>query len=176
MSRLFVAMVPPRAAVAALERDVAAVQSEPWRWVPPERWHVTLEFVGEADADEVARRWARRAGDAVPMRLHLAGAGAFPVARRGRVLWAGLAGDIVAWQHLADDDQQPHLTVARSKQPVDMTTTVIALANHEGPSWTATEAVLFDSQPGRAADGGPLYTVVERFPLSRGRRTACRRP
>ncbi len=103
------------------------------------------------------------------MRLHLAGAGAFPQVRHGRVLWAGLAGDVGAWQRLAGgDDQQPHLTIARSKRPVDMTAAVIALATHNGPSWTATEAVLFDSQPGRADEGGRLYTVVERFPLGAG--------
>jgi hypothetical protein len=52
--------------------------------------------------------------------------------------------------------------------PVVAVSAVIALSTHDGPSWTATEAVLFDSQPGRAADGGPLYTVVERFPLGAG--------
>ncbi len=168
MSRLFVAMVPPRPAVAALERAVAAVRDEPWRWVPPERWHLTLEFIGDTDADEVARRWARRARDAAPLRLHLAGAGAFPLVRRGQVLWVGLAGDIDKWQRLAGDDQPPHLTIARSKRPVDMTAAVMALAAHRGPAWTATEVVLFDSQPGRAADGGSRYRVVERFPLGIG--------
>ncbi|MGZ4723552.1 MAG: RNA 2',3'-cyclic phosphodiesterase [Ilumatobacteraceae bacterium] len=168
MSRLFVAMVLPLPAIAALERDVAAVRTKAWRWVPPERWHVTLEFVGEADAEEVTRRWASRVRHTAPMRLRIAGAGAFPVARRGRVLWAGLAGDIGAWQRLAGDDQQPHLTIARSNRPVDMTGAVTALATHHGPSWTATEAVLFDSQPSRAAEGGSTYTVAARFPLGAG--------
>ena len=129
---------------------------------------MTLEFLGDADAEEVARRWTRRARDAAPMRLQLAGAGAFPLVRRGRVLWVGLAGDTVAWQRLAGDDQQPHLTIARSRTPSDMTAAVMALAAHSGPEWTATEAVLFDSQPGRAVDGGPLYTVVERFRFGSG--------
>ena len=165
MSRLFVAMVAPPPAVAALERAVAALGDESLRWVPSERWHLTLEYLGDADAEETARRWARRARDAAPMRLHLAGAGAFPHMRHGRVLWIGLAGDIEAWQHLAGDEQQPHLTIARSRRPADMTAAVVALAAFDGPAWTATEAVLFDSRPGQSGDGGPLYTVVERLPL-----------
>jgi 2'-5' RNA ligase len=164
--RLFVATVVPPPAAAALERAIAAVRDRPWRWVPPERWHLTLEYLGDADAEDVASRWARRTRVATPMRLHLAGAGAFPHVRRGKVLWMGLAGDVVAWQRLAGDDQQPHLTIARSPRPADMTAAVLALAAHDGPEWMATEVVLFDSLPGRAIDGGPLYTIVERFPLA----------
>lgn len=48
MARLFVAAHPPPEVVeriAALPRPASAGV----RWVPPERWHVTLRFLGEAD-------------------------------------------------------------------------------------------------------------------------------
>ena len=61
------------------------------RWVPPERWHLTLAFYGEVPDDEVDRvvaRTGRRLDGAVELRLALAGAGHFGgrarLARRDR--------------------------------------------------------------------------------------------
>lgn len=51
MTRLFVAVWPPREVLAALRvlrRDEPGV-----RWVAPERWHITLKFFGDADRGEV---------------------------------------------------------------------------------------------------------------------------
>jgi len=154
MARLFVALEIPPAAAAALEQTVAALRDQPLRWVTPQRWHLTIEFLGDADVDQTASIWRQRAHEAAPMRLHLAGAGAFPNVHHGTVLWIGTAGDSDAWRRIAGDDQQPHLTIARSRRPANMTAAVNALAAYEGPEWTATEVVLFDSQPGKADDGG----------------------
>lgn len=47
---------------------------------------------------------------------------------------------------------------------------VRALAVYEGPRWEVDELLLVSSQPGAGRGGGPLYEVVERFPLGgRGR-------
>jgi len=165
MSRLFVALTVPADAADAVEQLLAPIRDRVVRWVPKERWHLTVEFIGDADPADIVRRWTRRARDSAPLRLRLAGAGSFPQVRRGRVLWVGVECDIDEWQRLAGDDQQAHLTVARSRQPTDMTDSVQALARHSGPPWTATEVVLFDSKAGQATDGGPLYTVVDRFPF-----------
>lgn len=55
MPRLFVAVYPPVEVadrLAALPRpDEAGV-----RWVPREQWHVTVRFLGDADANEAAAR------------------------------------------------------------------------------------------------------------------------
>ena len=127
---------------------------------------MTVEFIGAADPEETARQWSHRVESIAPMRVRLAGAGAFPKMRRGKVLWIGLECNPDHWHRLAADDQQPHMTVARSRRPTDMTDVVATLADHSGPEWIANEVVLFDSQSGGADDGGPLYSAIDRFRLS----------
>ncbi|GAA3442509.1 RNA 2',3'-cyclic phosphodiesterase [Planomonospora venezuelensis] len=93
--RLFAALLPPQRA-----RDELARALEPhraaWprlRWADPGNWHLTLAFLGEVAEEvlpELEVRLARAASRHAPMTLAFTGAGAFPSARRARVLWAGL--------------------------------------------------------------------------------------
>ena len=52
MTRLFVAVWPPREVLAALRR-IPRPDEPGVRWVAPERWHMTLKFLGDADRGEV---------------------------------------------------------------------------------------------------------------------------
>jgi 2'-5' RNA ligase len=139
------------------------------RWVPPARWHVTVEFLGECGPHEVERqlnRWAVRAGRCEPLRLSLAGAGTFPQAWRARVFWAGLDVDAAAWRRLAHHAQQPHLTLARTKkEAADVTGMVDELSSYAGPEWVAEDVGLVESHLRGGSDRGPRYEVIERFPL-----------
>jgi 2'-5' RNA ligase len=154
---------PPAVAVAHL--DAAIVRDAPMRWVPPDRWHITLEFVGDGDPAATIERWTERTSGRPPLDLRLDGAGAFPRAAHGRFLWIGIAGDADPLRALAADDQQLHLTVARNRVPLDLRAAVAANAAYRGPSWTVGELVLFDSRLGTATDGGPAYDEVAHFPL-----------
>jgi len=81
------------------------------------------------------------------------------------VLWIGLGSgreDVVA---LAHHDQQPHLTVARTRGPADVTGLVDALASYDGPVWTVTELAVMTSYLRTRTERGPRYEVVETFPL-----------
>jgi 2'-5' RNA ligase len=162
--RLFVALVPDAAVTAAVDALLpAALAGTGWRAVDPERRHVTLRFL--ADADPVATAGALRrdlAGLPAPT-LHTAGAGVF-----GTALWLGVGGLGVGvgvaegWARLlraagADPDSHvAHLTVARGRDG----TVPETLAGHRGPSWTPGEVLL-------VASGTP-YRVVEEFPLVGG--------
>ncbi len=53
MARLFVAVWPPDPVVEVL-RALPRKDQRGVRFLPPERWHVTLRFLGEAKADDVA--------------------------------------------------------------------------------------------------------------------------
>lgn len=49
MTRLFVAVDPPDEVRHRLAHAVPRPDEPGVRWVPPDRWHVTLRFLGEAD-------------------------------------------------------------------------------------------------------------------------------
>ena len=52
----------------------------------------------------------------------IAGAGSFPAkAWMARVLWIGLDGDVVGWTALAAYGQDPHLTLARTRERTNVT-------------------------------------------------------
>ncbi|MEO5832895.1 MAG: RNA 2',3'-cyclic phosphodiesterase [Nakamurella sp.] len=162
--RLFAALVPPPDAVGHLEEFLDGLRTArpDLRWVPPVRYHLTLQFLGECGPYEVDRqrdRWERRARRSPPIRLELAGAGAFPHPTMARAVWVGLAGDVDAFAALAVDGQAPHLTVARTREPQNLAPLIGEIAQYRGPSWTAAELVLFESRVGAAA--GPRYRPVE---------------
>ena len=65
----------------------------PVRWVPRENVHLTLKFLGEVQEGRIDELKAalRMALDGVPgFEMRVNGFGAFPSARRPRVLWAGV--------------------------------------------------------------------------------------
>jgi 2'-5' RNA ligase len=147
--KYFTALYPPRHVVDELKAVLKSVQGI--EWTKPEKWHITLCFHGET-ADE--GRFQALEGHEVPeLRLH--NFGDF----RGRILWAGVEGDLnqLARAAGADDNWQAHLTVAYGYRGQPMP------AFRSSP-WQPTEAVLVSS-----ADG--VYTPVARV----GLRTSARR-
>jgi len=139
------------------------------RWVPSSRWHVTLEFLGDCgphERDRQLQRWERRARRATPLQLGLANAGAFPTAANARVLWVGLTGEVDAWRRLSAYGQEPHLTLARSRERADLTTVVDELSGYQGPTWTATELAVVESHLRTRGERGPRYEPLDFFALS----------
>ncbi|HKN96915.1 MAG TPA: RNA 2',3'-cyclic phosphodiesterase, partial [Pseudonocardiaceae bacterium] len=77
--RLFSALVPPAAAVDHLVgwlADRTADLPPEVRWIPAQRWHVTLGFFGDDDDPVRRTRWLRRRTEGRPApALRLAGGG-----------------------------------------------------------------------------------------------------
>jgi RNA 2',3'-cyclic 3'-phosphodiesterase len=169
MARIFAALLLPDEVVASLEEALDGVRTAHphLRWVHPARWHVTLEFLGECGPHEVdrqLRRWARRAARCPELHLRVEGAGTFPAkAWMARVLWMGLAGDVDAWSKLAGYQQEPHLTIARTRERSDLTNLVAELSRYTGPQWVADEVALVESR--LRPSSGPRYQPLERFAL-----------
>ena len=184
--RLFVAVVPPRAVLDELEATMAPLRPG-WpalRWTGMPAWHVTLAFLGEVGDHTVAAlgpRLERAAARHPSLSLSLAGGGAFPGPKRARVLWTGLHGDLRALEALArsvaagarragapppDEGRRfrPHVTLARCREPANVTGLVGELAGYTGAPWTATGIDLISSNPG-GAGAAPRYDTVARCPL-----------
>jgi 2'-5' RNA ligase len=136
--RCFVAVPLPQELRADLTNFVDAwrgdSQGPDLRWTDPAGWHVTLAFLGWIEAglsQEILERLVRPARDRQRVEMAAGGLGAFPSARRARVLWYGLTDAGGAAASLAEgigralaptvprvDDGspfRPHLTLARAR-------------------------------------------------------------
>jgi 2'-5' RNA ligase len=176
--RLFVAAEVPGPVREALAAAVAPLRERfpKARWVPIQNQHVTLKFLGStwprlvewvtATVDEVA-------GAHAPFETRVEGLGAFPNARRARVLWAGLE-DTGAFVRLAAGLDEalargfapeqrpftPHLTLARFDPQVELGE---LSSGAVGDRFEVDRIVLYRSHLRRPA---PVYEPVGVVPLA----------
>ena len=68
MARLFIAVLPPDEVVELL-RELPRKDQRGVRFLPPENWHATLRFLGDADVDDVAEAMSRAELPAAEARL-----------------------------------------------------------------------------------------------------------
>jgi RNA 2',3'-cyclic 3'-phosphodiesterase len=105
--RAFVTVFPPpevrKKALVAARRLLSANRV---RWARPENVHLTLKFLGdvrEESLDSLSAALGEVCGGHAPFDAALAGLGAFPSARRARVLWAGIGAGSDRLRSLAVD-------------------------------------------------------------------------
>lgn len=182
--RLFVAVpLGAEARDALAERLAPARRAAPpgLRWIAPENWHFTLQFLGHTEEAAVAPLQAalRAAASArAPFAIALEAAGAFPNQHHARVVWVGVAAGAVELSALADGVTrataalgfaaearafQPHLTVARLKRPASVERTLAAMTFSEVRQ-AVRNIVLYRSH---LAQSGARYEALARFPLGR---------
>ena len=179
--RLFVAVDVPE-----LQRDWLREQTASWheairgaRWTEPRNQHLTLKFLGWVPSDEldaVTAACEKVAGSHRGATLRLSTPGAFPNARRARVLWVGVddpAGLLAALAADLDKALAPlgfepesrpfkaHLTLARFKDP----------ARVEIPELDASALGGFEVESvglwrSRLARTGAEYELLRSWPLN----------
>lgn len=184
---MFVALVPPEPAIADLDafleprRDVGDL-----RWTDPQQVHVTLAFLAEVEErrlDDLVERLERAAARRTAFTTAITGGGAFPNAARARVVWAGLDLDetgrttldrlatgcraAASRAGIAVDGQRfrPHLTVARTRVPGEVSSWVRLLDGYAGPRWSADRISLVASYLGEGPRGRPRYEPVVELEL-----------
>lgn len=176
-------MTPPPSALEELGRALAPLRAAAGapRWTAPERWHLTLLFLGTVPADRVPPLVDALAGAVAgtpPMTLRLAGGGRFGSRRRPSVAWAGLEGDLRSLTELAgrlaaaarslrlpveDRPFRAHLTLGRWR-PGDVADGDLMqrLAEYRGPEWPVREVELLESHLGPK----PRYDAVATWPVA----------
>jgi 2'-5' RNA ligase len=109
--RLFVGVPIALDSVRAISRAVAGMQQAAQtaglrvRWVSPANYHVTLKFLGWTRAEAlpaIADALGRALTGAAGFSFEACGAGAFPRASQGRVLWIGVDDPQSGLARLAD--------------------------------------------------------------------------
>jgi 2'-5' RNA ligase len=185
--RLFAAVLPPD----EVRRELGAVVDEMrglpgadgMRWTGRPGWHFTLAFYGEVDeglVPELSARLERAAHRTEPISLAVRGGGQFG---RGKALWAGAEGDLATLRLLAERAEaaarraglpmgehrryKPHLTLARSRDAVEVRAYLEALDAFVSRTWTVRELALVRSNlPTSGVPGEqPRYEAVARWPL-----------
>jgi 2'-5' RNA ligase len=175
--RIFVAVFPPpeiRRALVGAARELPVVGEV--RWARPENVHLTLKFLGDVPEDDLDR--VAEALEPVRLRhesfeAELSGFGAFPSARRARILWAGIGEGSEPLRDLARDVEasleplgferedrayMPHLTLGRARgRPV-------SLEAFEAPplGFSVRNVDLVESVLG----GGSTYSTLATYLLS----------
>jgi len=149
-------------------------------WVPADRLHLTIRFIGEVDdAKASAVCEALTAPIAVaPFDLTLVGVGAFPKGGSPRVLWVGITDgreELLAIERdvtrrlallgIPEEERaySPHLTLARVREPAGLRTVPLleGLANRRVGTARIDAITLFQS---KLSPKGPTYTPLLRIP------------
>ncbi|HEX2068901.1 MAG TPA: RNA 2',3'-cyclic phosphodiesterase [Actinomycetota bacterium] len=151
------------------------------RWTSTEGWHVTLKFLGSTWprlVESVRNAVRSAAAGQSSFESALSEIGAFPSAKRARVLWAGLAnpqgrfGTLVATlddllrEHFVPEKRvfTPHLTVARLNPMANLLDAAPDLFETSVASrpFAVDCLVLYRSH---LSPRGARYEAVDRFPL-----------
>lgn len=176
--RLFVGIFLPAGVVAHLNQALTAVRTGAGlrRWLPADRWHVTLAFLGAVQpqrVDRIRTIMAPICAAEPALRLRLTGAGSFDTGRGAGVLWIGVQGEglgelaaRIRGAVLTDTDARPfqaHLTIARWRSPERPDESALTrLRAYDGPEWVAARVDLVRSHLGPQ----PRYERLESWPIA----------
>jgi 2'-5' RNA ligase len=186
--RLFVAVeIEPRVIESIssvsdeLRRRSARAPRARITWVPSDRLHVTVRFIGQVELGRTDAITAALAPDlpVAPLMLTVAGIGAFPPHGPPRVLWAGVGADAGALEAVEaevssrlhrcgvppeDRPYRPHVTLARVREAGGLraATWLEGLSDRRFGVSRVNAITLFESRPSRQ---GHVYVALQRTRL-----------
>jgi 2'-5' RNA ligase len=182
--RAFLAIEPPEdilQKISGLQEKLRREISDRISWTKPEGQHLTLKFFGDIstkDVKNICPAIQKRIVSESNLNLKVETLGVFPDARRPRVIWCGVYGDVKrlsVLQKKIDSDLaaigfpaedrpfRAHLTLGRIKDSRDLTGMNEALKKYD--SFTAgeficKELILFQS---KLSAQGAVYTKLAEF-------------
>ena len=191
--RAFVALdVSPsvRPCIEALENELKPLLPSA-RFVAASNLHFTLRFLGESDpgrVDALAEALGEALSRIPAFTLDVKGCGAFPSARRPRILWLSVANPpdslfeaqreierIVREAGFSPEERpfEPHLTIARFRGAAGSLESILASVRDRELGRTAVdEVVVYES---RLSPRGSTYVPLHRLPLARAGGTGQKR-
>lgn len=132
------------------------------RWSPEENWHVTLQFLGNAEEaliPKIADALDSVAENFESFKVRASGVGGFPEERRARVIYAGVSRtqDLLnlqssveqATQSLGfvpeDREYSPHITLGRLRSAGSISDLISPFVRKKFEDFQLTELILFES-------------------------------
>lgn len=182
--RLFFAVWPPQEVRDRLWHSLSGLRDATpgVRWVPRDRYHITLRFLGDVREQMLPRlvRAAAVLAGEPPFRARVHGGGTFPRSGAPRVYWVGCRADpLVRMRTLLDRalvregieveerNFTPHLTVGRAVRrsgvPRSRRTTAPMRGARVSTDWFRVDAVHIVRS--RLFPDGPRYANVHRVAL-----------
>jgi 2'-5' RNA ligase len=153
-------------------------------WVPPDRLHLTLLFIGHVDASTATDIQSRLSQpyDLEPFTIEFRGLGLFPPAGQPRVIWVGIERGSADVQRLHVEtlrrldgvpfrrEPRPfsaHLTLGRFREPgpARVRRELLAVRPPKIGRCTIEAVTLYQS---RLSPKGPTYVPLKRVPLMAG--------
>jgi len=189
--RLFVALELPeeiRSHLRALQEDLKRrTPGRAVRWVDPAGIHLTLHFLGDVERGRVEAldgALGAAARGRAPFELATGGLSCFPNARRPRVVWVGLGGQLapLGALHAAVERElgalgfepedrafHPHLTLGRVRQEAarpaveELARVLQGAAAEPSPPFRVADVILFRSE---LRPSGAVYSALHHAPLA----------
>jgi 2'-5' RNA ligase len=185
--RLFLAIAVSPEIRGSLERAVNRLRESraAVRWLKPDAVHQTVKYLGdtpEDDLDGLIRSMRSVCADVVPFPITVTGLGAYPDARRPRIVWAAVREPSGTLQQLWKDTEEaahtlgwqrekrgftPHITLGRVKGSMNIPRLREIIRSMENEHWGEQEVrnlVLYRSH---LKPGGAEYEIVHVFPFGR---------
>lgn len=150
------------------------------KMVEEENMHLTLQFIGEIPYEKVSLIQNNlHEVKSSPFSISFEGVGAFPNVRNPRVIWIGVKTGSDELTSLArmvmqavmksrvrveSEEFTPHLTIARVKAPINSEVRKI-LENNGTTYFGEQEVTKFYLIKSTLTPKGPIYTVIEEYPL-----------
>jgi len=150
-----------------------------FRWVDPDKFHITLSFLGEVQKDRIdgiVNSLQETVKVFSPFEIPVEAAGAFPNPGHPRVLWVGVCAgnqrlrklqDAVAGvlqrEHGFEPERRefhPHVTIARGQRRGRLPDLSSAIREVEDISWGTQKVQQIEVFRSDLHSGGPVYTSL----------------
>ncbi len=151
-------------------------------WERPEKYHLTVKFLGDVNTDQIEALFESTAFLAKkfkPISLEMKSTGVFPSPKNPRILWIGINEENKSLEKLALQFESefeklgfkrekrifhPHLTIARIREPRKAGELALAHLNEKFKpvQFTISEIIIFESQ---LKQMGSIYIPINKIAI-----------